>query len=499
MTIDEVMSVCQGVLPVSVSAAERQAVEASHRFLAGFSVDKVIYGINTGFGPMAQWRVAADDLRQLQYNIVRSHCCGSFAAGAVDRVSVRAALLCRLRCFLRGYSGVSPGVVETLERMLNSGWTPRVPWHGSVGASGDLVQLAHVALAMIGEAELLEGGRVSPALELLGRDGLALVNGTAVMTGASVVNVRLARGLVRLVERLALLVNEVVESYDDMLSATLNEARGQVGQVAVAARLRALAADSELLRKRRDDLYCGQAVAQAVAERKVQGYYSLRCVPQIVGPIHETVEHMAAVVEREVEAVDDNPVVAAADGDVLHGGNFHGDCVSLENDKLKLVMTRLAQLVERESNYLMHSLLNGLLPPFCTRGRVGLDYGMQALQFTQTSTTAECQTLAMSNYVHTVPCNADNQDIVSMGTNSALLCRRLLSNAITVVSVGLMTAAQAVDCRGCHARLSTSSRRLVERVRAVVPELVDDRRHDEELGKLEEDIHKSLLDGGNDL
>lgn len=525
MTIAEALDCVFGRRQIELGEEQRAVVRRSHDFLESFSREKVIYGINTGFGPMAQWRVADDDLNALQYNIVRSHTCGSFLGGEVDPWSVRAAMLSRLRCFVKGYSGVSWEVVRSLAGCLNAGVTPRVPLHGSVGASGDLVQLAHIALALIGEGEVrvlqlaadghINGaelrnsetwGAVIPAaealeqcglqpLQLTGRDGLALVNGTAVMTGISLLNVRLARNLLALATRVSLMVNEVVESYDDLMSLTLNAVRGQQGQQLVAATLRHLASDSQLLRHREAELFNAEAVGQATSQQKVQAYYSLRCAPQILGPVYETIENMACVVEQELDAVDDNPIVAADEQNVLHGGNFHGDYISLENDKLKMVVTRLAMLLERQSNYLMHSRLNDLLPPFCNRARLGLDYALQPLQFTMTSTTAECQTLAMSNYVHSIPCNADNQDIVSMGTNSAALARRVLDNALTVTAVALITAAQAADCRNIQDRLSTSSRELLEVTRQHVVTLTGDRRHDLELAALENDLLLRALAG----
>ena len=490
--------------PIELPEADMASVALCHTFLETFKQDKIIYGINTGFGPMAQYRVGDADLIALQYNIVRSHSCG--AGEAMPLVAVRGAMISRLMTFMQCRSGISPEVVLLLAKFINLGIYPYIPQHGSVGASGDLVQLAHLALCLIGEGRVNYGGEwretgdvmadlgLKP-LTLRGRDGLSVVNGTSMMTGVSLTNVHDARRLVDWAIAGSVMLNEIVESYDDLMDERLNAVRRQDGQQIVAERMRSLAQGSGLLRKRDKELYHDTGRHEGDFGHKVQPFYSLRCIPQIVGPVWETVENMARIVELEVNSADDNPIVDPEVGNVFHGGNFHGDYISLENDKLKIVMTRIAQLAERQTNYMLHDKVNGLMPPFVNLGRLGLDYGMQACQFTATSTTAECQTLSNPMYVHTIPCNNDNQDIVSMGTNSALICRKVIDNAATVMAINLMTMCQAVDCRKVYDRLGESSRRVYDTIRSVFATFSADREHYTEIAAVERLIMGQDADG----
>ena len=342
-------------------------VEACYRFLEKFEQGKVIYGINTGFGPMAQYRIGDADLNSLQYNIIRSHSCG--AGEALPDICVRAAMLARLQTFLNAKSGVHPDVVRILADFLNNEIYPLVPRHGSVGASGDLVQLAHIALALIGEAEVSFRGETVPAAEAMAacditplrlriRDGLALTNGTAVMTGIGLVNLAQARRLLGWAVKASVMLNEIVESYDDFMAGALNEYKLHAGQIEIARQMRAICATSRRLRKREAELYSGDTGAAPTFRHKVQPYYSLRCIPQILGPVLETISQAEKILVEEFNAVDDNPVVDPAAGTIYHGGNFHGDYVSLEMDKLKIAVTKMTMLAERQLNYLFHDRIN---------------------------------------------------------------------------------------------------------------------------------------------
>ena len=459
-----------------------QEVERCYHFLEGFHSDKVIYGINTGFGPMAQWRVDNQYLKDLQYNIIRSHSTG--AGKPLGDASVKAAMVARVGTFLQARSGIHPDVVKLLVEFINRGICPFIPRHGSVGASGDLVQLAHMALALIGEGEVHYQGVWRPAADVLAecglkpmqihiREGLSAVNGTSVMTGISLVNQFQADILLDWATLAAVWMNEIAGSYDDFMAEPLNRCRRQKGQQVIAARLRALSASSQCLSKRELELYSG-VHKEAVFEKKVQAYYSLRCTPQILGPILDTFAGASEVLENEINSACDNPIVDPDTQYVYHGGNFHGDYVSLEEDKVKIALVRLVMLTERQLNYLFHNRINGILPPFLNIGTLGLNYGMQACQFTATSTTAECQTLAMPNYVHSIPNNNDNQDIVSMGTNSALLCRQVVENAFQVMAIHYIALAQATDCLGIEGKLCDESRRIYKAIREIQPVIKED-------------------------
>lgn len=470
---------------VNITESEYQRVDFSYDFLAEYQKGKVIYGINTGFGPMAQYRIDDSELNELQYNIIRSHSCG--VGNPIPKESVRAALLSRLQTFVAGKSAVHRDTIDIIVQFLNNDITPIIPEHGSVGASGDLVQLSHIALALIGEGEVLYKGEVMRAdkameicsikpLKMYIREGLAITNGTAVMTGVGLVNLIYARKLLKFSILSSVMMNEIASSYDDFMSEILNDLKHHEGQSEIAASMRDIASTSKLLRKREEELYCKskENSTKKIFTHKVQPYYSLRCTPQILGPILETINNVSRVLFEEFEAVDDNPIIDPETECVYHGGNFHGDYVSFEMDKLKIAITKMTMLTERQINYLFHDKINGILPPFVNMGKLGLNYGLQAAQFTATSTTAECQMLSNPMYVHSIPNNNDNQDIVSMGTNSAMIAQRVIENSFQVMAIQMMALVQAVDCLEVSDKLSAKTKQLYDEIRAIVPPFTED-------------------------
>lgn len=477
-------------------------VKECYDFLRRFSTDKVIYGINTGFGPMAQWRVDDRYLSDLQYNIIRSHATG--AGQPLPELYVKAAMIARIGTFLQARSGIHPEVVELLAEFVNRGICPFIPEHGSVGASGDLVQLAHIALTLIGEGNVRYNGEWRDTADVMRecglrpvgihiREGLSATNGTSVMTGIGIVNQFYAEQLLDRSVLASVWMNEIAESFDDWMAESLNAARRHPGQQAVAAEMRRIAEGSGLLRRREHDLYDEGHANVRTFDHKVQAYYSLRCTPQILGPVCDTLRASRAVLEDEVNSACDNPIVDPVEQNVFHGGNFHGDYISLEQDKVKIAVTRMAMTAERQLNYLFHDRINDILPPFLNMGTLGLNYGMQACQFTATSTTAECQTLSMPNYVHSIPNNNDNQDIVSMGTNSALLCRQVIDNAYQVLAIHYMALAQATDCLGIADRLAPSTRRAYDEIRRIDSLRVDDKPFYREIAAIEAHLRENPL------
>lgn len=487
---------------VRLSAQQRAIVQESFEFLTEFSKDKIIYGINTGFGPMAQYRIEANELHQLQYNLVRSHSSG-MGAGLPDQY-VRAVILNRLNTLSLGGSGISAPVIDQLLLFLEKGIYPYIPEHGSVGASGDLVQLAHLALGLIGEGEANYKGetrkvadifkelKIEP-IKLQLRDGLGMMNGTSCMSGIGLLNVIYAMRLIKWAVLIGAVINEVVRSYDDSYSEFLNRAKKHKGQRQVAAAMRRCLETSQLVRKREDRLFKDIHMVGngKPIKEKVQEYYSFRCIPQIIGPILETVQNAQEILLDEVNSTNDNPVVDLENKHVYHGGNFHGDYVALEMDKMKIAITKLSMLCERQLNYLCNEKLNDIFPPFMNLGKLGYNFGVQGMQFTATSTTAENQTLSYPMYVHSIPNNNDNQDIVSMGTNAALLTKKVIDNTFQVMAIECVAIAQGVDSLGCKSKMSVAGQRFYDAVRSHLATFDDDQPRSKQLAALSEFLHEN--------
>lgn len=482
LSLDEFKNIVFKNNNVEISENVQSRVSDSFEFLKTFSENKVIYGVNTGFGPMAQYRIKDNDRIQLQYNLIRSHSSGT--GKPLSPINVKSAILARLNTLSLGNSGVHPSVINLMKEFINKDITPLIFEHGGVGASGDLVQLAHLALTLIGEGEVFYKGERRLTKEVFEienlkpiqveiREGLALMNGTSVMTGIGIVNVNNSEKLLDWSIKCSCAINEIVRAYDDHLSAELNNTKRHYGQQQVARLMRENLKDSNLVRNREEHLYSGEN-KEEIFKEKVQEYYSLRCVPQILGPVLDTINEVSKVLENEINSANDNPIVDAKNKHVYHGGNFHGDYISLEMDKLKLVITKLTMLSERQLNYLLNSKLNEILPPFVNLGTLGFNFGMQGVQFTATSTTAENQMLSNSMYVHSIPNNNDNQDIVSMGTNAAVITGKVIENAFEVLAIELITIVQAIDALGYKDKISSVTREMYDNVRKIIPEFKED-------------------------
>lgn len=500
--INSLFSIANGQNKAVLSNEDKDRVHKSFCFLEKFCSNKLIYGINTGLGPMTKYRIEDNDTLSLQYNLIRSHSSGF--GNPLPPLLVKASMLARLNSLTRGFSGVHPEVVEMLVNLINNDIIPFIPEHGGVGASGDLVQLAHLALVMIGEGEVYFGGARRPAAEVFAecglkpvslhiREGLSLINGTSVMTGIGIVNLFYARRLLDWATAASALLSEIVQSYDDYFSDELNRVKPHAGQNLIARNMRKILSTSGLIRRREEHLY-SRKIEDSFLEDSVQEYYSIRCVPQILGAVEDALENAARTVIDEYESVNDNPVVDYVSGNVYHGGNFHGDYVSFEMDKLKIAMTKLSLLSERHINFLMNSRLNGKLPPFVNLGTLGLNLGLQGVQFSAVSTAAENQTLSFPMSLHTIPNNNDNQDIVSMGTNSALMAKRVIDNSYEVITVEFLSLLQAVDYLKCFDRLSDTSRGIFSEMRKVFPVFVADVPHYVKLDDLKDYIRSNSPD-----
>lgn len=482
LSIAEFESVIFNRAEVSISDTVYQRVNESFEFLRDFSSEKIIYGVNTGFGPMAQYKIEKEQQTQLQYNLIRSHASGT--GQPLSKKQVKAAILARMNSLSLGNSGVHSSVIELMKELINRDITPLIFSHGGVGASGDLVQLAHLALVLIGEGEVFYKGERRATKEVFElenltpmkihlREGLSIMNGTSVMTGIGIINLVNAKTLIDWSLKISCAINEMVSAYDDHFSEELNAAKLHKGQQEVAYKMREHLKDSKLIRKRDKHLYSGEN-QEKVFKDKVQEYYSIRCVPQILGAVLDTVDYVEQVLENELNSASDNPIVDLKNRQVYHGGNFHGDYISLEMDKLKIVMTKLTMLAERQLNYLLNAKINEIFPPFVNLGTLGFNFGMQGAQFTATSTTAENQMLSNPMYVHSIPNNNDNQDIVSMGTNSALITDKVIENAFEVLSVHLITVVQAVEYLNCQDKISSETLKMYNEIRKIVPAFTED-------------------------
>jgi histidine ammonia-lyase len=485
---------------VALDEAALNKVNTNFEFLKKFSSHKLIYGINTGFGPMAQYKVNEENILQLQYNLIRSHSSGS--GKLMPAQLAKALMIARLNSFMQAYSGVHTDVVELLKELINKNINPCIYEHGGVGASGDLVQLAHLGLVLIGEGEVLFEDNIYPTIEIFNkfgikplsihiREGLAILNGTSAMTGIGMINIIQARKLLNWAVLFSAMINEIVEAFDDHYSHELNIVKHHKGQNAVAAMMRDILKDSKMIRDRSEHLYNPDNLDQEVFEDKVQEYYSLRCVTQVLGPIYDTIGQAENVLVNELNSVNDNPVIDHENHNIFHGGNFHGDYVSLEMDKLKIAITKLSMLSERQLNYLLNNKLNQKFPPFVNLGILGLNFGMQGMQFTATSTVAENQTLSFPMYVHSIPNNNDNQDIVSMGCNAALMTKRVIDNSFEVLAIHLMTILQAIDYLECHDRLSTVSMALYDKVRKIFPKFIGDQPKYKDIARVRDFLESS--------
>jgi histidine ammonia-lyase len=427
----------------------REAIEAIAK--GGDSAPRV-YGVNTGFGALSETRISAGDVRELQKNLVRSHSTG--VGPDLGVAEVRGMMLLRAQVLALGHSGVRPELVEVLVAMLNARVHPRIPAQGSVGASGDLAPLAHLALAMIGEGEAtldagLARGPARPSLEVLreagvtpvaleAKEGLALINGTQYMASLGTLALLEAERLAVTADIAGAMSLEALKGTSRPFDPRLHEARPHPGQIVVATNLRALLADSEIAESHRD---CG----------KVQDAYSLRCMPQVHGATRDALGFVRAVLEREINSVTDNPSVFVDRGEteILSGGNFHGQPLAIALDLAAIAAAELANISERRVEQLVNPALSTGLTPFLAPPgpKSGLHSGFMIAQVTSASLVSENKVLSHPASVDSIPSSAGKEDHVSMGSVSAKKLREVVRNVRMCLAIELMTAAAGLDQR----------------------------------------------------
>jgi histidine ammonia-lyase len=426
---------------VSVDAGARDALRRSRRLVeAAIASGQTIYGINTGFGKLASVRVAPDKLEQLQANLIRSHAAG--VGDPLPAAVVRAVMLLRANVLLRPTSGVRPELVDALIGLLNAGVVPFVPEQGSVGASGDLAPLSHVALTLMGEGDVLGDGVVRPAREALvaaglapfrlaPKEGLAFINGTQAQTALLALMVHDARVLWRTAVGAAAMSLEALRGTPAPLDPRIHAARPHRGQDEAARLMRALLTQSEIRESHREN------------DPRVQDAYSLRCAPQVLGAVADAIRFAEDTVVVELNASTDNPLVFE-DGDVISGGNFHGQPVAQALDILAMTLTTLQAIAERRVERLVNPDLSQGLPAFLTDDP-GLSSGFMMVQITAASLVAESRAIAMPASIGSIPTDANQEDFVPMGMAAAWKAQRILANAQRVVAAELLCAAQGLE------------------------------------------------------
>jgi histidine ammonia-lyase len=442
LDLEGLEGVARGGRSVTLAPAARAAVAASRRVVdEAVSRGSVVYGVTTGFGNFADVRIPLDHLRELQLNLLRSHAAG--VGDVIGEEETRALMLLRANVLARGFSGVRPETLDLLIAMLNRRVHPVVPSRGSVGASGDLAPLAHLALTLVGEGECRFDGRQLASAEALHaaalspvalepKEGIALINGTQLMTAVTALALADAGRLARSADVVGALSLDALEGTDVAFDERIHAARPHPGQASSARNLRRLLAGSAVRASHRD---CG----------KVQDAYSLRCMPQVHGAVRDALDYVLRTVAVELNAATDNPMVFAKTGEILSGGNFHGQPVAIAADVLAIAVAELGAISERRTERLVNPALSGL-PAFLARDG-GLHSGLMMAQVTAAALASENKVLAHPASVDSIPTSAGKEDHVSMGATAAHKAAQVVAHARCILAVELIAAAEALEFR----------------------------------------------------
>ncbi|MFM9085766.1 MAG: histidine ammonia-lyase [Acidimicrobiia bacterium] len=480
---DDVLAVARGGARVEISTAATEAMARSRAVVDDLArAAEPVYGVSTGFGALARTHIPVADRAQLQRSLVRSHAAGM--GEPVEREVVRAMQFLRLRTLCTGGTGVRPVVADTMAALLNAGLTPVVLEHGSLGCSGDLAPLAHCALALMGEGEVVDAaGTRRPAavamadhgiapIELREKEGLALINGTDGMLGMLLMALADMRGLLDLADLAAAMSVEALLGTDRVFAPELHGAlRPHPGQAASAAHILALLAGSPLVASHRE------------GDERVQDAYSLRCAPQVHGAARDTLDHAATVADREIAACVDNPVVLPS-GEVRSNGNFHGAPLGYVMDFLAIAACDVASISERRTDRMLDPDRSVGLPAFLA-GSPGVDSGLMIAQYTQAAIVSELKRLAVPASADSIPTSAMQEDHVSMGWSAALKLRRAVDNLRRILAVELACAARGLDLRA-PLRPSPAAAAVIDALRARVDGVGPDRWLAPELAAVEE-------------
>ena len=490
LSLLQIASVAQGDEPATLSAGARKRIERARRIVEQIiSEGRTVYGVNTGFGKLSDVRIEDSQLRDLQLNLVRSHSCGLGAPLSIQEA--RAMLLLRANVLAQGYSGCRPIVVERLMEMLARGVTPVIPEKGSVGASGDLAPLAHLALTMIGEGEaFFHNERMSSRdalqraaierLQLEAKEGIALLNGTQAMAAVGGLALHRAARVTRLADAGGAMSLEALRGTPVAFDDRIHAARPHAGQTEVAAHLRELLRDSEIRKSHLEN------------DPRVQDAYSLRCIPQVHGAVRGALAHAREILEIETGSATDNPLVFADSGEVLSGGNFHGAPLALAFDYAAMALTDLMSITERRIDRLVNPDSNEDLPPFLTTDP-GPASGFMMLQIVAAALLSEAKVLAHPASIDNVPTDGGKEDHVSMGMTAAVKLRAIVENAERMIAIELITAAEGLEYRA-PLQPGRGVKRAYDLVRKRVPRLTSDRAMSVEIENLATAIRNGEFD-----
>jgi len=439
LTLEDVVKVAKGGYQVSLDPSAVTFIERGAEIVRKWAKsDKVVYGVNTGFGDLASVVISSRNSRRLQENLLKSHACGVGAPFPDD--IVRAIMLLRVNSLIRGFSGISLTPIMQIINFLNLGITPVIPAQGSVGASGDLCPLSHLGITLLGSGEVTFGGKRMPAtkafektglkpISLGPKEGLALNNGTAAMTAVGCLALADSIQLCKIADIAGSLSLEALHGVPYAFDPRTHELRPYLGQRQAASNIRKITADSEIIGK--------------FKHQRVQDAYSLRCIPQVHGASRDAIDYIKGKLQIEINSVTDNPLIFPADKEAISGGNFHGQPVALNMDFLGIALAELADISERRIARLIDGKLSGL-PPFLVKNS-GLNSGFMIPQYTAAALVSENKVLAHPSSVDSIPTSANQEDHVSMGSYSARKASQILGNVQKVISIELFTAAQALE------------------------------------------------------
>lgn len=479
LTLEEVIAVCRNYIKVELSDFAIEKILESRKIVDDFVENEdVVYGITTGFGKFSDVTISKEESKLLQKNLIVTHAVG--AGKPFDTEIVRGIILLRVNNLAKGYSGAKLETIQTMIEMLNRRVHPIVPEKGSLGASGDLAPLSHMVLPMIGlgKAEYLgtvmtgeEAMKLAgiPVIQLTSKEGLALINGTQVMTAVGAFTVYDALNLLKVSDIAAALSFEAQNGIINALDHRLHEVRPHKGQIDTARILSSLLSGSKMTTKQ--------------GEIRVQDAYSLRCVPQVHGASKDAVNYVKEKIEIEINSVTDNPIVFPETKEGISGGNFHGQPMALSFDFLGIALSELANISERRIERLVNPSLSGL-PAFLVE-HGGLNSGFMIVQYSAAALVSENKILAHPASVDSIPSSANQEDHVSMGTIAARKAREILENVRRVLAMEIMCACQGIDLRG-NKGLGVGTKSVYEEVRKVVSMLKEDRPIYEDINKCEE-------------